>query len=394
MLTYGFEGAITIASAAASASSTPGAGARVALEADAVDLVAVAARDEPLLEREAARRASRSRCGAGRPSPAGSSASIPSARASLRGDGRERLACPQRLCPHEVEAEVAVAEPEPVLAAERGDGRERLPGLACPAPAPLLVVQAGERVEDAVEVGRDGEPEHLEVVADVADHGHVVRGSTASTSPRAKRAPPTPPERSATFTAWRQARRERRLRPRPRTQADPLAGRRACRRRRRGSGSPRRSRSRPAPRRGRGSGLHCRRRRGARTATRCGSASALVVPSAASTRPTAPSSAMPASVRRSCGTTQGRSALTTSTGAGVDALERGGDRRPLAAAGIVDHLGAELARERARLVVLRHEQRASSRDACREDVAEHRRAPALPERPRGRPTRCLPDAPR
>ena len=53
--------------------------------------------------------------------------------------------------------------------------RERLPGLARAAPASLLVVQAGERVEDAVEVGRDREAEHVEVVADVPDHRHAGR---------------------------------------------------------------------------------------------------------------------------------------------------------------------------------------------------------------------------
>ena len=74
-----------------------------------------------------------------------------------------------------MEPEVAVAEPEPVLAAERGDCAERLPRLSGAAPAALLVVQAGEGVEDAVEVGRDGESEHVEVVADVPDHGHAGR---------------------------------------------------------------------------------------------------------------------------------------------------------------------------------------------------------------------------
>ena len=102
-------------------------------------------------------------------------ASIPSAWASRAGHGGERLAGAQRLRPHEVEPEIAVAEPEPVLAAERGDGGERLPGLSGAAPASLLVVQAGERVEDAVEVGRDREAEHVEVVADVPDHRHAGR---------------------------------------------------------------------------------------------------------------------------------------------------------------------------------------------------------------------------
>ncbi len=85
----------------------------------------------------------------------------------------ERLAGSQRLRPDEVETEIAVAEPEPVLAAERRDRLEGAPALVRAAPTSLLVVQAGQRVEDAVEIRRDGHPEHLEVVADVADHGHV-----------------------------------------------------------------------------------------------------------------------------------------------------------------------------------------------------------------------------
>ena len=55
--TYGLLGAITIASAAAIASSTPGAGraASGALVDERVDLVLVPSGDEPLLERERAR---------------------------------------------------------------------------------------------------------------------------------------------------------------------------------------------------------------------------------------------------------------------------------------------------------------------------------------------------
>ncbi len=172
MLTYGFEGAIRIASAAVDRLEHARRGVRLALEADAVDLVAVAAGDEPLLEGEAPR---------GRVEPG--SEPIVGGRQDRRldpesprepgRDGGERLAGAQRLRPDEVEAEIAVAEPEPVLAAERRDRAERLPGLAGPAPASLLVVQAGEGVEDAVEIGRDRHPEHLEVVADVADDGEI-----------------------------------------------------------------------------------------------------------------------------------------------------------------------------------------------------------------------------
>ena len=82
---------------------------------------------------------------------------------------------PQRLRADEVQPEVEVAELEPVLAAELADGLERVPGLVRAPPAALLVVQPGERVEDRVEIGRDVQPEHLDVVADVADHRDVTR---------------------------------------------------------------------------------------------------------------------------------------------------------------------------------------------------------------------------
>ena len=60
-------------------------------------------------------------------------------------------------------------------------------------------------------------------------------------------------------------------------------------------------------------------------------------------------------------------------------LERGRDRRPLAAAGIVDDLGAELARERARVRVLGDEQRPAGRDARGEHVPEHRERQLRPQ---------------
>ena len=156
MLTYGLLGRDQDRSRPPSiASSTPGA-ARASAPSNRtrVDLVAVAAGDEPLLEGEAARR----RVDPGAEPVVGGRQDRrldPERAREPGGDGGERLAGAQRLRADEVEAEVAVAEPEPVLAAERRDRAERLPGLARPAPAALLVVQAGERVEDAVEVGRD-----------------------------------------------------------------------------------------------------------------------------------------------------------------------------------------------------------------------------------------------
>ena len=74
-----------------------------------------------------------------------------------------------------MEADVEVTEHEPALAAPGAGRLERLPCLAGPPPAALRVVQAREPVEDGVEVGRNVEAEHLEVVADVADDRELAR---------------------------------------------------------------------------------------------------------------------------------------------------------------------------------------------------------------------------
>ena len=72
-----------------------------------------------------------------------------------------------------MQADVAVAEPEPAGAAERDRRLERVPALVRATPTPLLVGETRKRVEDAVEVRRDVEAEDLEVVADVPDHGEL-----------------------------------------------------------------------------------------------------------------------------------------------------------------------------------------------------------------------------
>src|SRR5207302_9522989 len=51
------------------------------------------------------------------------------------GDFRERRPLTQHLCAHEVQPEIAVTEPEPRLAAELCDRRERTPRLVGPPPA-------------------------------------------------------------------------------------------------------------------------------------------------------------------------------------------------------------------------------------------------------------------
>ena len=53
-----------------------------------------------------------------------------------------------------------------------------------PTPTALPVDQPGERVEQAVEVGRDVEAEDLDVVADVSDYGELVLAEHAGETAR------------------------------------------------------------------------------------------------------------------------------------------------------------------------------------------------------------------
>ena len=134
-----------------------------------VDLVLVPSPDEPLLERERPGRSDD-----GRPHGVVRRGQEPRRESGpldeVRGDRRERFPASQRLRADEMEPEVEVAEEEPSLATPLPSRLERSPRLPGPTPAALLVVQSGERVQNGVEVGRDMEAEHLDVVADVADH--------------------------------------------------------------------------------------------------------------------------------------------------------------------------------------------------------------------------------
>ena len=84
-------------------------------------------------------------------------------------------AASEQLRPDEMDAEIAVAEPEPVLPAPVRRGVEGVPRLVGPPPATLRVDEPAERVEQAVEIGRDVEPEDLDVVADVSDDRELAR---------------------------------------------------------------------------------------------------------------------------------------------------------------------------------------------------------------------------
>src|SRR5205814_5566631 len=116
--------------------------------------LAVLPRDEPLLEREPAFVGPHLR-----PEPVVGRRKQAHTQAEPLGEprrhGRERLAAAERLRPDEMEPDVAVAETEPRVAAEASRLLERVPRLVRAAPAALLVAEAGEPVENAVEVRRD-----------------------------------------------------------------------------------------------------------------------------------------------------------------------------------------------------------------------------------------------
>ncbi len=73
----------------------------------------------------------------------------------------------------EVEPQVAIAELEPGGCPEPREHRGARPGLIRDPPACLLVGEAGERVQQRVQVGRDGQPVELQVIARVPDDGEV-----------------------------------------------------------------------------------------------------------------------------------------------------------------------------------------------------------------------------
>jgi hypothetical protein len=128
----------------------------------------VAPGDEPGLEVELARGGGEK--GAQRIVRGGQQANPdPEALRQTARDLGQRDALPQQARAHQVQADVLVAEREPGLAAETPGARERVRRLVPHAPAALLVEQPGERVEHGVEVGRDVEPEDLDVVAHVHD---------------------------------------------------------------------------------------------------------------------------------------------------------------------------------------------------------------------------------
>src|SRR5436190_2621509 len=196
--------------------------------------------------------------------------------------------------------EVAVAEPEPVLAAECRDRLQRVPRLVRAPPAALVVVQPGEGVEHAVEVGGNAHPEHLDVVADVDDRRDVLAAERLDQSADELRAPNPAAENADVQTRTSRAPRVFR----PTRSATRLRSSHVST----SSTSPGRSRRRAPSARSKRSALP--RPYSGRKSSRARSAIAFVVPSRAGTIAGADMSSSSSSLD----VTQGRSALTIATG--------------------------------------------------------------------------------
>ena len=87
-----------------------------------------------------------------------------------------------------MQRQIAIAEPKPVLAAERADAVHERPGLVTPAPAGSGIVDARERVGQRVDIGRDVQPKMLEIVAGVGDHEQFFGRQDAAQTERQFRA--------------------------------------------------------------------------------------------------------------------------------------------------------------------------------------------------------------
>src|SRR5580704_14019303 len=70
----------------------------------------------------------------------------------------------------DMEREITIAEPKPVLAAERADAVHERPGLVPPTPAGDGIVDISENIGQRVDIWRDAQSKMLEIVAGVGDY--------------------------------------------------------------------------------------------------------------------------------------------------------------------------------------------------------------------------------
>ena len=122
------------------------------------------------------------------------------ARGHLRGHLRQRRARGEPPGAVQVGAEVAVTEPEPVVAAVSGERGHRLPRLAGEPPAGLGLISPARVYVTVSRSGLMCRP-WSSVSSPTLTMAVTSAGSTARTSPARNRAAPTPPARTATFNA-------------------------------------------------------------------------------------------------------------------------------------------------------------------------------------------------
>src|SRR5271165_2077175 len=84
----------------------------------------------------------------------------------------------------DMQREIAVTEPKPVLTAERTDAVHERPRLVTPAPAGDRIVDASENIGQRVDIGRDAQSKMLEIVAGVRDHEQFVPRQDAAQTER------------------------------------------------------------------------------------------------------------------------------------------------------------------------------------------------------------------
>ena len=83
-----------------------------------------------------------------------------------------------------MQREIAIAEPKPVLAAERTDAVHERPRLVTPTPAGHGIVNIREDIGQRVDIGRNAQSKMLEIVAGIRDHEQFVGRQDAAQTER------------------------------------------------------------------------------------------------------------------------------------------------------------------------------------------------------------------